>query len=276
MISNLQTDLKRTTIRDEKQSLEDYSDLLPPQGFPSLETERTYIKQRLAGAFRVFGHLQYDEGVAGHISVRDPERKDHFWVNPIGMHFSLIKSSDLVLVNHSGQVVEGRGLVNTAAFAIHSRLHANRDDINAVAHSHSPYGRAFSALGQTLAPISQDACMFYENHALYTHFQGVVENTSEGDEICAALGDKPAAILQNHGLITVGSSVDIAAGTFLSMESACKSQVLASAAGKPISVDHETALKTRDYNASELARWASFQPLYQLMAHQDNSFQDEG
>jgi len=276
MNSSLQTELKRTTIRDEKQSLEDYTDLLPPQGFPSLKAERTYLKQRLAGAFRVFGHLQYNEGVAGHISVRDPERKDHFWVNPIGMHFSLIKSSDLVLVNHDGQVVEGRGFVNTAAFAIHSRLHANREDINAVAHSHSPYGRAFSALGQKLEPISQDACMFYENHALYSHFQGVVEDTSEGDEISEALGDKPAAILQNHGLITVGSSVDIAVGTFLAMESACQSQLLANAAGTPINVNHDTAIKTRGYNASELARWAGFQPLYQLMTHKDNSFQDEG
>ena len=268
MCSDMQKDLQRTTIGNR----EKHASLLPPATFADFDEERAYIKQRLAGAFRIFGHLQYDEGVAGHISVRDPEHKDHFWVNPIGRHFSLIKSSDLVLVNHQGQVVEGDALVNTAAFAIHSRIHANRDDVNAIAHSHSPYGRAFSGLGKLLAPISQDACMFYDNHVIYEHFQGVVEETTEGDEIAEALGDKPAAILKNHGLITVGTSVDIAAGLFMAMESACRSQLLAQAAGELELIDRETALKTRDYNASELAKWAHFQPLYHLMLHRQPDF----
>jgi ribulose-5-phosphate 4-epimerase/fuculose-1-phosphate aldolase len=272
MNMNIEKDLQRTTIGSSAMANDDFADMLPPQSFASVEAERTYIKQRLAGAFRIFGHLQFDEGVAGHISVRDPELKDHFWVNPVGRHFSLIKSSDLVLVNHHGQVVEGRALVNTAAFAIHSRLHSNNENINAVAHSHSPYGRAFSTLGKPLTPISQDACMFYENHAIYESFQGVVEDLTEGDEICEALGDKPAGILQNHGIITVGQSVDIAVGTFLAMESACRSQLLAEAAGTPKLVDHATAVKTREYNATDLVRWANFQPLYQLMQHKDDSF----
>lgn len=270
MNMSFEQDLKRTTIGRHGATSAGMS--LPPASFASVEEERTYIKQRLAGAFRVFGYMQFDEGVAGHISVRDPEHKDHFWVNPVGMHFSLIKASDLVLVNHHGEVVEGDALVNTAAFAIHSRLHASKPEVNAVAHSHSPYGRAFSALGQPLLPISQDACMFYENHAIYSHFQGVVEDTTEGDEIAEALGDMPAAILQNHGILTVGKSVDTAAGLFLQMESACRSQLLAQAAGKPIQVDRETALKTRDYNATDLVKWANFQPMFQLVSHLDNSF----
>lgn len=270
MTMSVEAELQRTTIGNLDPQSSPVA--LPPESFPSPEAERTYIKQRLAGAFRIFGYLKFDEGVAGHISVRDPELKDHFWVNPVGMHFSLIKSSDLVLVNHDGQVVEGRALVNTAAFAIHSRLHANNEKINAVAHSHSPYGRAFSALGKHLTPISQDACMFYENHAIYHNFQGVVEDAREGDEICEALGDMPAGILQNHGLISVGTSVDIAVGTFLAMESACRSQLLAEAAGEPIEIDHDTAVHTRKYNGTDLVRWANFQPLYQLMQHLDDSF----
>ena len=268
MYSDLDNDLQRTTIGD----INKHKKMLPPSEFASIEEERRYIKQRLAGAFRIFGHLQFDEGVAGHISVRDPEHKDQFWVNPVGMHFSLIKSSDLARIDHQGNVVEGDALVNTAAFAIHSRVHANREDVNAIAHSHSPYGRAFSVLGQLLTPISQDACMFYENHVIYHHFQGVVEETTEGDEIAEALGDKPAAILKNHGLLTVGKSVDIAAGLFMAMESTCRSQLLAQAAGTPELIDRETALKTRAYNATDLVKWANFQPLYQLMLQNDPSF----
>src|SRR6476619_6084539 len=88
--------------------------------FDSVEEERLHRKQRLAAAFRLFGKCGFDEGVAGHITMRDPELLDHFWVNPFGMSFSHLRVSDLLLVNSRGEVVEGEGSVNTAAFAIHS------------------------------------------------------------------------------------------------------------------------------------------------------------
>src|SRR3954452_15273360 len=95
-----------------------------PPAFATLDQERRHRKERLAAAFRLFAKLGYDEGVAGHITARDPELSDHFWVNPFAKHFALIKVSDLVLVDHSGDVVEGRYGVNRAAFAIHSQVHA--------------------------------------------------------------------------------------------------------------------------------------------------------
>ena len=115
--------------------------------FDSPEEERTYRKQRLAAAFRLFSKFGFDEGVAGHITARDPERLDHFWVNPFAMHFGHIRVSDLILVNHQGEVVEGDKPVNTAAFVIHSQIHAARPDVVAAAHSHSIYGKSWSALG---------------------------------------------------------------------------------------------------------------------------------
>src|ERR1700722_10890699 len=90
----------------------------PPQ-FATPAEERKHRKQRLAASFRLFAKFGFDEGVAGHITARDPERLDHFWVNPFGMHFAHIRVSDLILVNHLGEVVEGEYPVNTAAFAIH-------------------------------------------------------------------------------------------------------------------------------------------------------------
>src|SRR2546423_1899925 len=93
-----------------------------PHSFPSfdsVEEERLHRKQRLAAAFRLFSRFGFDEGVAGHITARDPERSDHFWVNPFGMHFSQIRVSDLILVNDKGEVVEGTWPVNAAAFVIH-------------------------------------------------------------------------------------------------------------------------------------------------------------
>ena len=106
--------------------------------------------EKLAAGFRMFAYFGFNEGVAGHITLRDPEFSDHFWVNPLGVHFSQISVSDLILVNHDGKVVQGDKDVNVAAFAIHSRLHAARPDVNAAAHSHSIYGRTFSTLGKPL------------------------------------------------------------------------------------------------------------------------------
>jgi ribulose-5-phosphate 4-epimerase/fuculose-1-phosphate aldolase len=120
---------------------------------------------------------------AGHITVRDPEYPDLFWVNPFARSFRQMRVSDLILVNHAGEVVYGHRPVNRAAFVLHAAVHEARPDINAAAHAHSPYGKA--------------------------------------------------AIHQNHGLFTVGETVDAAAYWFLAMERCCQAQLLAEAAGSP-------------------------------------------
>src|SRR2546423_11212908 len=109
--------------------------------FDTVEEERLHRKQRLAAGFRLFSRFGFDEGVAGHITARDPELTDHFWVNPFAMHFGHVRVSDLILVNDKGDVVRGDRPVNTAAFVIHSQVHAARPDVIAAAHSHSPYGK---------------------------------------------------------------------------------------------------------------------------------------
>ena len=104
----------------------------------SPEEIRRHQLERLAAGFRMFSHFGYDEGIAGHITLRDPEYPHYFWVNPFGMHFGQICISDLILVDRDGNIVQGEGkMLNTAAFAIHSRLHEARPDVNAAAHSHS-------------------------------------------------------------------------------------------------------------------------------------------
>ena len=230
--------------------------------FDSPEAERTHIKQRMAAAFRLFDRFGFGEGVAGHLTARDPERADCFWVNPFGLSFGLIRASDLILVDHQGEVVEGDWPVNVAAFAIHSQVHQARPDVQAAAHTHSTYGRAFSSLGQLLDPLTQDSCAFYGDHGLFDDFTGVVIDTEEGKRIAHALGDHKAAILRNHGLLTVGHTVDEAAWWFITMERPCQAQLLAEAAGTPVLIDEEQAEKTAKQVGTPLAGWFSFQPLY--------------
>ncbi len=234
----------------------------PFREFPDKATERLYLKQRLAGAFRVFGRFGFDEGVAGHITARDPERPDHFWVNPFGLNFKLVTVDDLILVNHDGKVVEGDWPVNQAAFAIHSQVHAARTDVIAAAHSHSVNGKAFSSLGKLIDPITQDACIFFEDHGLFDDYTGVVVDIEEGKRIAHALGGYKAAILRNHGLLTVGHSVDEALYWFVTMERSCEAELKARAAGEPILIPDDMARHTQPQVGTHLAGWLSAQPLY--------------
>ena len=242
---------------------------LPPK-FDSIVEERRHRKERLAGALRIFGRLGFSEGVAGHITARDPELLDHFWVNPFGMNFRHVRVSDLILVNHQGDVVEGNRPVNRAAFVIHAAVHAARPDVVAAAHAHSLYGKAFSSLGRELDPITQDACAFFEDHALVTEGGGrIVLDAESGRALARGLGDSKAAIHQNHGLFTVGQSVDEAAWWFITMERSCQAQLIAEAAGTPILVDADGARYTRDQTGYPLAGWFSFQPLWDDIVRTD-------
>lgn len=248
-------------------------DVVYPPVFESLAAEQLDRKQKLAATFRLFGKFGFDEGVAGHVTVRDPERTDHFWVNPFGRSFKQMRVSDLILVNHDGDIVEGKGLLNAAAFAIHSQIHKNLPHVTAAAHTHSLYGKTWSSLGRTLDPITQDACAFYDDHVLFNDFTGVVLDTSEGERIASALGKKKAAILQNHGLLTTGNCVEEAAWWFVTMERTCQAQLLAEAAGSPKIIPDEIAALTQQQVGSNVAGWFSFKPLFEtITAEQPDLF----
>jgi ribulose-5-phosphate 4-epimerase/fuculose-1-phosphate aldolase len=253
------------------------SDRVPHDPFVerSLEEERRHRKQRLAVAFRIFGRLGFEEGVAGHITARDPERADHFWVNPFGMSFKQIRVRDLICVDHSGTVVEGSWPLNQAAFAIHSQVHAARPEVVAAAHSHSVHGKAFSALHRPLRPLTQDACIFFEDHGLYTDYGGVANDIEEGKRIATALGEHKAAVLVNHGLITVGQSVEEAVFWFVTMERTCQAELLAMAAGAPKSIPDDVARHVHSLVGSPLAGWFSAQPLFDwVMAEQPDCLEE--
>ena len=232
----------------------------------SPEDEQLHRKQRLALAFRIFGRLGFDEGVAGHITARDPLREDCFWVNPFGMSFKQVRVADLLLVDHDGQVVEGDWPVNQAAFAIHSQVHAARPDVVAAAHSHSVHGKAFSSLHRPLRPLTQDACIFFEDHVFDPEYGGVANDIEEGKRIATALGGNKAAILANHGPLTVGESVDEAVFWFVTLERTCQVELLAMAAGQPVAIPDEVARGVKQQVGSSLAGWFSAQPLFDWMA----------
>jgi len=232
--------------------------------------EREYQKGRLALAFRIFAKLGYNEGVAGHITLRDPVEPTSFWVNPFGVAWPLLKASDLILVDKDGKVVDGGPvrLLNTAAYMIHHAVHTARPEINCVAHSHSIHGRAFCSLGKNLETITQDSCAFHNDIALYSSFRGIVLAADEGIAIAKALGQKKAALLQNHGLLTCGRSVESCIFWFMSLEKCCHAQLMADAAGTTVKINEADAVYTSKAVGTERAGWFSAKPTFDMMEHE--------
>ncbi|EEQ39873.1 Class II Aldolase and Adducin N-terminal domain family protein [Clavispora lusitaniae] len=251
-----------------------------PHLIPSFDdplAERKWVLEHAAGAFRVFARMGYCEGEAGHISVRDPVDPQTFFINPLGVHFAMIMPSDLVHVGADGSILPdgNQAPINAAGYSIHSALLKARPDINAACHTHSIHGRSFSTFGRPLEMLNQDACIFYNNQAVYTNFGGVAIEGEEGLEIAEAAKGTRNVILQNHGLLTMGKTVDEAAYMFTLMENSCHAQLMADAAAasgieKKYISDDVAAYSAFVTNDSE-TMYGSFQPEFNYQVRLDKS-----
>lgn len=265
-------------------------DPYPRPEFTDKTEELKWMLQHMAGAFRVFARNGYLEGTAGHISIRDPINPRTFWINPLGKHFGLIKASDMVQVDEDANVIniaknifypesnDNKPIsiaVNKAGFKIHSELHRSRPDVWAACHAHTIYGKAYSAFGKELDMINQDVCILYKKHAVYDSFGGIVLEADEGKHIAKALGEKnKAVILKNHGLLTVGQTVDEAAFLFGLMERSCRIQLLVDSCpnNKPDLISDDVAEYTRDNTATPEILYQEFQAELEYETHLDNTY----
>lgn len=213
-------------------------------------------KTRLAAAFRILVRMGVVrglyQGLYGHITLRVPKAPEHFWVNSLAKRFERTTVDDLLLVSSTGEVVEGEPrALNRAAFLIHSAIHKARPDVNCAAHTHPAAGGAFAALGLPLRPIDQVGCVFFEDHALFEDYSGVVAEEEQGGEIARALGPRRALILTNHGLITVGRGVAEAVLDMCELERTCDLQLRALGSGQALRlIPDEHARQARSIRTS--------------------------
>ncbi|KIG01454.1 class II aldolase/adducin family protein [Caballeronia concitans] len=236
--------------------------------FKSFAEERQHRKERLVAACRAFALHNLDYGFAGHLTVRDPEFPELYWTNPMAVHFSQVKLSNLILANHVGKVVEGEYAVNRAGFVLHAAVHEANPDIVAMCHAHTVYGTAFAALGRPLDPITQDAAAFFEDHVVIKDEAGAVAvEEKAGLSVADYFKNVKAAIHQNHGLLTVSRhSIEAAAFWFIALERCCQQQLLVEATGiKPIMVPEHSSRYSRDNVGSEYIGWLHFQPIYEQL-----------
>ena len=244
--------------------------------FTNIADERRHLKERLVAACRAFALQGFDYGFAGHLTIRDPEHPSLYWTNPMAVHFSQVKVSNLILADHEGKVVEGRHAINRAGFVLHAAVHEAHPDIVAMCHAHTVYGTAFASLGKKLEPISQDAAVFFEDHVVIGDEAGqVAVEVKAGHKVANAFRGVKAAIHQNHGLLTASRhSIEAAAFWFIGLERCCQQQLMVDATGiAPRLVTPERARYSREHVGSEYIGWLHFQPIWeQLVKTQPDMF----
>lgn len=188
---------------------------------------RARRKRDVALGYRLLAAQKWGDTGDGHISARDPERTDCFWLLRYDVSFHEATVEDLVLVGPDGSVVEGEGAINTAAYYIHHPLHVARPDVVSATHVHTGWGTPFAAERRPILPITQEACLYFEDHAIFDDEEVQVQDTDGGRRIAKALGSHRAVILANHGLLTVGTSVAEAVGSFILLERVCEAHMKA-------------------------------------------------
>jgi ribulose-5-phosphate 4-epimerase/fuculose-1-phosphate aldolase len=191
------------------------------------EEIRARRKRDVALGYRLLAAQHGGDLGDGHISGRDPEREDCFWLLRYGVPYQEARVSDLILVGPDGNLVEGEGPINIAAYYIHHPILAARPDAVSAVHVHTGWGTPFAAEVRPIEPITQESCIFFEDHAIFHDEEVQVQSVEAGRRIADALGSTRAVILRNHGLLTVGDSVAEAVGSFVFFERAAEAQMKA-------------------------------------------------
>ena len=211
----------------------------------NLESAEKKLRVELACAYRLVDYFGWCELIYAHLTARVPGPDAHFLINPYGLNYDEVTASNLVKIDINGHVVEHSDHpINEAGFIIHSAIHMLENTNNhVVMHTHSRAGMAVAALKDGLLPISMGATMFYDDIA-YHDYEGPSLYLDERSRLQSSLGNKRALILRNHGLMTVGETVPEAFVRLYRLESACRTQLDASAAGEVNHLDHATASKS--------------------------------
>lgn len=189
----------------------------------------------LAAALRWADRLGLSEGICNHFSFAIPESQNRFLLNPQGLHWSEVKSSDIIIVDLQGNLVDGKYTAEPTAFFIHSKIHELNAKAKCVLHTHMPYATALCSLEHgRLQWVSQNALKFYDKVAYDDEYNGVALDDSEGNRIALKLKDKSVLFLANHGVIVIGTDIASTFDDLYYLERACMIQVLAHSTGAPL------------------------------------------
>ena len=200
---------------------------------------------QLAACYRVFALLGWTEMIYNHITVRLPDSATggarQFLINPFGLHYSEVTASNLVKIDLQGQVLDGSPHgVNPAGFTVHAAIHAGLPEAHCVMHTHTTSGVAVACLQGGLRPDNFYAAQLQDKLA-YHDFEGITVHADEGPRLLASIGDRPAVILRNHGLLVWGSTLPQAFILLWTLQRACDVQLATLSMGPMIPISDAVA-----------------------------------
>jgi len=230
----------------------------------------------LATCYRIFAHLGWTELIYNHITLRLPGPEKHFLINPFGLLYTEVRASNLVKIDREGRVVgASEWPVNPAGFTIHAAIHDAIPGAHCVMHTHTTAGMAVACARDGLSMSNFYSAQLHGKLA-YHDFEGITVHADEGPRLIRAIGDKPAVILRNHGLLAWADSVPRAFSILWLLNRACEIQVASTAMGPVIDIPEDVQRKCARDSLQFDARFGGgrdvFAALTRVVERLDGSF----
>ena len=242
------------------------------------DAELRQMRVDLAAAFRLAAAMNWHESVGNHFSLAVSPDGKKFLMNPRWKHFSLIRASDLLLLDSEDpETMTRANAPDPSAWCIHGRIHANLAHARCLLHLHPPYATALAALADPeLKPIDQNTARFYNRMAIDLGYAGLADDKAEGDRLARMLGNKSRMMMGNHGVLIAGATVAEAFEDLYFLERACQTLVLAYTTGQklnvmPADIAEKTARGWEDYRGMAFAHFADQK---RLLDRTDPSYAD--
>jgi ribulose-5-phosphate 4-epimerase/fuculose-1-phosphate aldolase len=245
---------------------------------PVRDTEEWQLRVDLAAAFRLAVEFNWHEAVANHFSLAVSPDGRKFLLNPRWKHFSMIRASDLMLVDvDDPETMKRPDAPDASAWFIHGNIHAHVPHARCLLHCHPAYGTALAALADPeIKPIEQNTARFYNRVTIDRGFGGIADDQAEGERLARSLGNNSIMLMGNHGVLVAGTTVAEAFDALYYLEKASQTMVLAYSTGQKLNVmPHELAEKTaRGWESYKEMAVAHFAEMKRILDRKDPSYAD--
>ena len=242
-----------------------------------ISTERQ-LRIDLAAAFRLAARFGWNEAVANHFSAAVSPDGKQFLINPRWRHFSLVKASELLLLDADDKsAMQRKDAPDPSAWSIHSAIHREVPHARVVLHLHPPHATALAGLKDpSIKPIDQNTARFYNRMGIDLSFGGIATEEAEGERIARTVGNHSTVMMGNHGVTVMAETVAEAFDEMYYLERAAQTMILAYSTGQPLSIMSEelaeqTAHEWDTYKGAELAH---FEQMKTILDAEDGSYAD--
>jgi L-fuculose-phosphate aldolase len=195
------------------------------------------LKKKLEEAY----HILHMEGLAedtirGHVTARTNDNR--VYVKPWPLGFEEVTAEDLLCVDLDGNLLEKQGRLHQE-LALHLGVYRLREEIGSVVHVHPLSSVILSSVFQGKLNIIGQNGMHFGGAIPFYESADLIRTKEQGAALARAMGDRSVLLMRNHGVVTVGRSLEEAVILAIDFEKAAKEHLLASTFGRPTEVPPE-------------------------------------